>query len=126
MRTPKGFGKNYFTLSAIQAYSSGIRLDAIAAVARTHTRFYGTSADDDFEAPPEEEIAAALLTELPEPSSPRHCNCFYRRRTRTVERRVRAARRLVCRCRKTKTGISPPLFPIFPTLRNHTDIQGIL
>ncbi len=109
MRSPKGFGKNYFSLAAIQAYSSSACSHAVYTAARTHTRSYGISADDESEAPPGEEICDLLLDEQPEPSGrPCHCNCFFRRRTRAVERRVRFNKRPLCRCRRTKTGIAPP------------------
>jgi hypothetical protein len=114
MRTPKGFGGKYFTLAAIQAHSSSAVSHAGYTAARTHTRRFGTLVDDETTSPPEEEIADLLLPEQPEPSSrPCDCNGFFRRRTCAVERRVRDARRLICRCRKTKSGIAPPSISLF-------------
>jgi hypothetical protein len=114
VRSPKGFGRNYFTLAAIQAYSSSACAHAVYTAVRTHARRDGLRADDDRDAPPEDEVADLLLEEQqPEPSRrPCHCNCFFRRRTRAVRRRVRFNRRPLCRCRKTKSGIAPP-FPRF-------------
>lgn len=126
MRTPKGFGKNYFTLAAIQAYSSSACSHAVTTAVRTHTRDYGLCADDDYEAPPQEEIADLLLEERPEPSQPCHCNCFFRRRTRTVVQRVRCGKRPLSRFRKTKTGIAPPLASlIHPIIKINHD-QGTI
>ena len=124
MRTPRGFGRNYFSLAAIQAYSSGVRRHAVATAVQTHTRRCGPSTESESEAPPEEEITDLLLPEQPEPSSPCHCNRFYRRRTRDAARRVRQRQPLFCRCRKTRSGIAPPSSSfslILPTLYH----QGI-
>ncbi|MBN2816329.1 MAG: hypothetical protein JXQ67_06565 [Campylobacterales bacterium] len=35
MHTPKGFGRNYFTLAAIQAYISQLKIVALGASLRT-------------------------------------------------------------------------------------------
>lgn len=116
MRPPKGFGKNYFSLAAIQAHSASVREHGMGTAARMHTRIYGSCTDDDQEALPEEEITDLLLQEQPEPS-PRaaYGHCFSRRRTHAVERRVRLSLRHICRNRNTKTGSSPPS-PCFSTL----------
>jgi hypothetical protein len=117
MRSPKGFGKNYFSLAAIQAYSSSVCSHAVYTAARMHTRDFGPCTDENEETARDEEIADLLLLEQPEPSSRAcHCNCFFRRRTRTVVRRVRSGKRPLSRFRKTKTGISPPTVSPYPML----------
>ena len=120
MRSPKGFGRNYFTLAAIQAYSSSARSHALHTAARTHARRDGLRADDDRESTPEEETPDLLLGEQqPEPSRrPCHCNRFFRRRACVARRRVRFGTRPLCRCRKTKSGIAPPFPHAFPTDQN--------
>ena len=109
MRSPKGFGKNYFTLAAIQAYSSSACVHAAATAARVHIRICAPEAEGDLESPPSECDDLLLAEQQPEPSRrPCHCNRFFRRRTGLVARRIRFRTPPFCRCRKTKSGIAPP------------------
>ena len=80
MRAPKGFGKNYFTLAAIQATVVQHHLDATSV--RVHAS-YLIRADWDREEGEDEELEELLCSAvLSLPSHAGHCNCFYKRITR--------------------------------------------
>ena len=80
MRMPKGFGKNYFTLAAIQASVVQHHLDATSVrISTTHLLN-----DDSEKAEREEEVLETLLISptLSLPTHAGHCDCYYRQRTR--------------------------------------------
>lgn len=84
MKKPKGFGKNYFTLSAIQAYNAHVLLQRCES--RVHAYHAQMSRECNDEA--EEELDDVLCSEQPAiPAHAGHCNCYYRRiaRNRLVE-----------------------------------------
>jgi len=74
----RGFGKNYFTLSAILAYSVAHKLQSQIASTQTllllSDRQYAPEEDN----PPEDLFNTATLQE----PKPCHCNCYYKRKTR--------------------------------------------
>lgn len=76
MKAPRGFGRRYFTLTAIQAYSTARTLE------RRHSALYrhvviATERNED--PPDEEEPELAELT----PARPCHCNHHFGHRART-------------------------------------------
>ena len=80
MRAPKGFGKNYFTLAAIQATvvqhhlsATSVRIQASHLVQPD----WETKESDDDEL---EELLTCTVLSLPTHAG--HCNCFYNRITR--------------------------------------------
>jgi len=74
----RGFGKKYFTLSAILAYSVAHKLQSRITSAQTLLRL-----SDRQDTPEEDTSPEDLLntTTLQEPK-PCHCNCYYKRQTR--------------------------------------------
>ena len=79
MKTPKGFGKNYFTFSSVLAHSvQGTLQSQIAAI---HSLAYTkvSEKDEDLEEDPPDDILQNL--ELLN-AKPCHCNCFYKLKTR--------------------------------------------
>ena len=79
MKTPKGFGKNYFTLSAIQAYNA--RKLVQKCEARVYANSIQISEECDDEA--EEELDDVLCSAQPDITAHAgHCNCYYKRITR--------------------------------------------
>ena len=76
----KGFGKKYFTLAAIQAYSSAIKLNAIFTICKTtlDKKLKISSSKDEDEPPKDlqELLTCALLS-----AKPCHCDCFFKRKT---------------------------------------------
>jgi hypothetical protein len=113
MRRPKGFGKNYFSLSAICAYSSATVLHA-QCTSLTHTsRNYNAETLDE-----EEELLEDLdildSSFVQEKSSSCHCNCFFKRRLYTLKQFFKFFPQTFFIFNKNRTGISPPY--LCPTL----------
>lgn len=81
MRTPKGFGKNYFTLTAIQAYAAAVTLHRQSVRTEAYRLQIGDESD---EAVDDEDDALLLCISAPAPEgqsgrSAAHCNCRFRR-----------------------------------------------
>ena len=83
MSTPCGFGKNYFTLSAIVAYSCAPLLQAQTSrmAPLLHVNKITHTQDDFDESPPDEEL---LSTPVVPPKKPCHCNHFFKIRIRLI------------------------------------------
>lgn len=80
MKSPSGFGKNYFTFSAILAYSVQNKLNA--QVSSIHSLFFNATDKEDDEIE-EEELPPDILNPLCILNTkPCHCNCFYKIRTK--------------------------------------------
>ena len=98
----KGFGKNYFRLTAITATASSVTLHKIATKilhCRYHINRYESSDD-----PPDEELDSLLHFD-----KPCYCNIFFACLAHKVLRLSRIKKPPLCRCRYTKTGIAPPV-----------------
>jgi len=106
----KGFGKNYFTLTAIQAYSSSMTLkaqvSALSALSKVSKKESDTVDEDD---PPTEELLEHTATITTK--TPCHCDCFFRHKTRLATLLFH----FIPRCRFynkffafRRTGIHPP------------------
>ena len=82
MRSPKGFGKRYFTLASILAYSAEKKLQSqTVKIASLFTQRL-LSEEDDLE---ENDLPSDLLTSLRTLNAkPCHCNCYYRLKTRII------------------------------------------
>lgn len=80
MSAPKGFGKHYFTLLAIQAYTA----HTVEQQCSSRVHAYTLRMDDEHDETSEDEEADALLANaaLTLPAHAGHCNCYYRRITR--------------------------------------------
>jgi hypothetical protein len=81
MRKSRGFGKNYFTLSAILAYSVASKLESQAASAQEHffSKFF--CEEQEKESPPNELLATTAFLQNTKPC---HCNKFFKIRIRLV------------------------------------------
>lgn len=78
MRLPKGFGKNYFRLSAITATTNQISLNANSSRVENFYILFS------FHNQESKEIEDELLDEtfyILEKSTPSHCNCYYFKKT---------------------------------------------
>ena len=74
----RGFGKNYFSLSAILAYSVAPKLQSQTASAQSLFRLSNDKEDLEEAEPPDELLEESLLQN----SKPCHCNGYYKRKTR--------------------------------------------
>ena len=112
MRAPRGFGKNYFSLVSIQAHTSAVTMQAKISQSLLHISFnLQDSSDEALDAPPDE----LLCLELPkEPDSrkgrrkPCFCNIFFKQQAFNALKNALLNQAPLCKCRKTKSGISPP------------------
>lgn len=123
MRAPKGFGKRYFTLAAIQAHSGH------AALQRSHTGLLArhrtvAEASDDEECAEEDDplLTETLAQELPGGGRRRPCHCnrhFHRRACRHLRRHDRP-RQFIETYRLTFSVLAPPRRHAFFTLTPNT------
>ncbi|MCK9371895.1 MAG: hypothetical protein M0P91_01755 [Sulfuricurvum sp.] len=107
MRSPRGFGKNYFTLSAIQAYASAHRLSQNAQRIRLHreNRLQIAEEADAIDDPPPD-----LLTPIqPLPSQGGLCNCRFARLSHLCLRNHTSAKKLTVSPIHTYSTLSPPV-----------------
>jgi len=80
MKTPKGFGKTYFTFASILAYSVQNKLQA--QVSSIHSLFKTITqkeSQEEEESPPDELLT--FLYPTLQSIKPCHCDCFFRRKT---------------------------------------------
>ena len=109
MKTAIGFKGRYFTLVAIEALDSAVKLQAVnstfISVAVVYNALNDTQEDDD---PPDLTSCLCQNSFIKNSSKPCHCNCFFRRLAWLILNLSRLFRRTLCRCRKTKTGLAPP------------------
>ncbi len=111
MRYPRGFGGRYFTLTAIQALSSETVLHALNSAYLSRAVVYSLFEQNGSDDPPDEEFECPCSNRLRRDNSkPCHCNCLFRRRAWLLFHLSKFFRRTLCRCRKTKTGLAPPIF----------------
>ncbi len=108
MLRPKGFGKNYFSLSAICAYSSSTVLHAQCSAFTQSSRNL-TSVETQEEDDPLEEIELIQESSVFIPTSSCHCNCYFKKRIYTLLLLLKTFPRTFFIYRKTRSGISPPL-----------------
>lgn len=107
MRTPKGFGKNYFTLAAIQATVVQHHLSATSVRVQASHLIH---TDWEQEASENEEIDELLCSSsFTLPTHAGHCNCFYNRITRNRIRQNPKAKLLVQTYRYANSVTSPPM-----------------
>ncbi len=109
MKTARGFKGRYFTLSAIQALNSEVKLHSLKNSFISHAALYNILDDKEEDDPPDEPLVCPCAkNSKKEGSNPCHCNCLFRRRAWLLFHLSKFFRRTLCRCRKTKTGLAPP------------------
>lgn len=110
MKSPKGFGKNYFTFASILAHSIESKMQNLLIKAE-HTLYDKNSKESeecDEDDPPLEELTLCLQQN----SKPCHCECYYKRKTQLAV----ALFKFIPRCPYYTTyfafrrsGVHPPL-----------------
>jgi hypothetical protein len=111
MRKPKGFGKNYFTLSAICAYSASSTLTSQTTAFVHSTRYSGiemTQEEDD----PLDELECLQESSLSTQTSSCHCNCFFKRLVYILAQIFKHHPQTYFIFHKRHTGIAPPHIPL--------------
>ena len=108
MKTPKGFGKNYFSLSAICATSSNVILQAQCSSYTHLSRNLSYESLEDEENPLEELEALLLETTTKQKTSSCHCNCFFKNLLYTLSQYFKFHPQTFFIFFKTRSGIAPP------------------
>lgn len=80
MRSPKGFGKKYFTLASILAHSVEVKLQSVIIKSAHFFKFDFESDDEELDEndPPPDVCLSSLILGL----KPCHCNCYYNKKAR--------------------------------------------
>ena len=107
MRRPKGFGKNYFSLSAICAYSSASVLHAQCTSFTQSSRNFSFDTLDEEEDPLEELELLQESAFTPNTSSC-HCNCYFKRLLYRLAQIFKFQPQTFFIYLKTRSGIAPP------------------
>ncbi len=108
MRSPRGFGRRYFSLSAIQAHSVANKLLAQMS-SFTHQMAIKHLFEEEEEEPPPDPLLIPVCTLVKKPC---HCNCYFRARALLLLKLVRFISKCNCKCRFfsfRRSGIHPPL-----------------
>jgi hypothetical protein len=80
MKSPRGFAKNYFTLSSMLAHSVVPTLASRASASGLYLQNKISLESDDLDESPPDELLEALT--LLVSTKPCQCNCFYRLKTK--------------------------------------------
>jgi len=108
MKTPKGFAKNYFSLSAICAYScaSVLHAQCSAYTQSSHNLSFELLDDED---DPLEELELLVQESLSKPKrSACHCNCHFKNLLYTLIQLFKFYPQTFFIYSKNRSGISPP------------------
>ena len=122
MRMPKGFGRNYFSLTAIQASVTAVTIHAIQTATQLLSFHLFSNESEDG---PDDPLLLELspLTVISEPDPRRlirscHCNCYFKRKTRNIFISLFEKFKPKYFCPYIVTGIAPPhkLFTLTPKI----------
>ena len=116
MKAPRGFAKNYFTLSAIQAYSTGISMHQAYIRSRI---FIMQTSDEHDEEPAEDDLETTTGNELLCSSSHGgHCSCHHSTVAYSLIRQNSKPKLLISPYIFTNSTISPPSGIFFSNQKN--------
>lgn len=113
MRRPKGFGRNYFSLIAIQATVTAVTIHAVTTATQllSHHLAATDEADDSPNDPLISQLAPIAITLEPD-SRPLtrscHCNCYFKRKTRNIFISLYSKFKPKYFCSYIVSGIAPP------------------
>jgi len=112
VRSPKGFGKKYFTFASILAHSIHNTIQALS-VKTSYLLEYSTAKESDIKEEDDPPFFELLLVTNIAAKKPCHCNCFYRRKIKLILKQYLFIPR--CPYYRTyfafrRTGVHPPLY----------------
>ena len=108
MHRPKGFGKNYFSLSAICAYSSAATMHSqCTAMTQSSRNFSFERLEEEDE--PIEELELLQESTFTQPSSSCHCNCYFKRLLYRLTQIFKFHSQTFFIFIKNRSGLAPPL-----------------
>ena len=110
MKSPRGFGKNYFSFTAVLAYSVQNSIDAkVSSIySLLSNRLLKESEEVDEDDPPLELLETTCFTT----DKPCRCNCFYRHKTKLARLIYHYIPRCPYYCTYfafRRTGVHPPI-----------------
>jgi len=119
---PKGFGRNYFSLTAIQATVVAVTIHAIQTATQllSHHLISIDETEDDPNALLLSELSILTVTSEPDQRllvRSYHCNCYYKRTTRNIFISLYSKFKPKYFCPNIVSGIAPPLNPLFNQLK---------
>ena len=127
MKLLKGFGKKYFTLSAIQAYSVAPKLHSVITSYKNHLnkKLLISSKDENEEDESVPILQESLISCLVQRTKPCHCDCVFRRKTALAITLFK----FIPRCPYYDTffafrrsGVHPPFIYILKLIKNQNKI----
>lgn len=103
-----GFKGKYFSLQAITATVSSVKLQKEKSLILNYFLPQKVIQSED-DPPPEDSLESKLTNILIDQyTKPCYCNLFFKCLTYITLKLSKIKKPPLCRCRKTKTGISPP------------------
>ena len=112
----KGFKGNYFSLSAIAATSGAVTLHAQDASYTQHLPSFTSRESETESPPPDETLLETCILDLrknPVAKKACHCSILFLQRTLQLFHQLKFFTKKLCPCRKTKSGLAPPLLISF-------------
>ena len=106
MKLPRGFGKNYFSLSAITATVNQVSLAQECSRVQSFHTCYALCEQEEEELEEFEELAICQIGQLS--SKACHCNCFFKSLTLKILKLFTSAKNYVDYHFSLNTSISPP------------------
>ncbi len=106
MKLPRGFGKNYFSLSAITATVNQVSLAQECSRVQSFHTCYALCEQEEEELEELEELAICQIGQLS--SKACHCNCFFKSLTLKILKLFTFAKNYVDYHLSLNTSISPP------------------
>lgn len=110
MIQPKGFGKKYFTLAAIQAYSAQAALQSLTT--KIESRHLIFANDDEIEENLEEDILLENSIATVTLQNASHCSCYYSAYSRCKIKTHPSQKSSLNNIQSLKPSNSPPLSTI--------------
>lgn len=113
MKSPKGFGKNYFTFASILAHTVQSKLQNLEIKAKSilHRKYSNENDEFDENDPPNEELISCFQANF---NKPCHCDCVFRKKTQIAIALFKFIPRCPYYCKFfafRRTGVHPPQFP---------------
>lgn len=111
MKSPKGFGKKYFTFASILAHNVQSKLESQVTIATKTLQYRLSKENDDLEEDPPELLQT--LSSISNFNKPCHCDCYFKGKTKLTVSLFKFIPR--CPYYSTcfafrRTGVHPPSF----------------
>jgi hypothetical protein len=116
VKAPKGFAKNYFTLSAIQAYSTCVSIEQDYI----HNHFFTLQTDGDYDEEPTEDDLETLAAneQICTSAHRKYCSCRHSTVAHSLIRQNPKQKLLISPYVFTNSTISPPFRTFFSNQKN--------